>query len=73
MLFRSRPVRGLDRRVREAARLGFREAIVPAAAGLPERVDELRVVPVRTVREALAHAFPGSLPASARGPVAVGR
>lgn len=49
-----RPVRGLDRRLREAARLGFRRAIVPAgpAAGapLPEGLALLRVT---TLREAL--------------------
>lgn len=50
-----RPVRGLDRRLREAARLGFRRAIIPAvrhetAAGAP---DGLTLVPVATVREAI--------------------
>ena len=50
-----RPVIGLDRRLREAARLGFARAIVPSAgpavaiAGL----GSLQVVPVATLREAL--------------------
>lgn len=52
-----RPVRGLERRLREAARLGFREAIVPAGEGVPERVDGLRVIGVRTLREALERAL----------------
>ncbi len=54
-----RPVRGLDRRLREAARLGFRQAIVPAAtAGAGGPVPEgLRLRHVRTLREALEVAF----------------
>jgi DNA repair protein RadA/Sms len=55
-----RPVRGLDRRLREAARLGFRRALVPggasgaAGATLPASLELLRVT---TLREALAIAF----------------
>jgi len=46
-----RPVAGLERRLREAARLGYRRAIV---AGTGERrVDGLTVVGVGTLREAL--------------------
>jgi DNA repair protein RadA/Sms len=51
-----RPVRGLDRRLREAARLGFRRAIVPAGpsgasgAPLPQGLELVRVV---TLSEAL--------------------
>jgi DNA repair protein RadA/Sms len=62
-----RAVSGLERRLREAARLGFERAIVPrpaaggpgrAAGGeLPERIDGLRVVGVDTLREALAAAL----------------
>ena len=54
-----RPVRGLDRRLREAARLGFRRAIVPAgpaSAGAPVP-KTLELVPVTTLREALDVAF----------------
>jgi DNA repair protein RadA/Sms len=51
-----RAVRGLDRRLREAARLGFRRAIVPSApdgrAGAPAP-EGLEVVPVATLAEAL--------------------
>ena len=50
-----RPVSGLDRRLREAARLGFERAIVPA--GLPgssTAISGLEVVPVANVGEALA-------------------
>lgn len=56
-----RPVRGLERRLREAARLGFRRAIVPAGeeADRPGTVlagaaGDMQVVAVRTLREALA-------------------
>ncbi len=54
-----RPVRGLDRRLREAARLGFRRALVPAettpSTGAPPAGLEL--VPVGTLREALGIVF----------------
>ena len=55
-----RPVRGLDRRLREAARLGFRRALVPATAGdgpgaaLPASLELVRV---ETLRAALSAAF----------------
>ncbi len=66
-----RSVSGLDRRLREAARLGFVRAIVPAgAAGLsggartrgatgsdgPRPPDGMEVIPVSTLREAVAAA-----------------
>ncbi|HYC06307.1 MAG TPA: magnesium chelatase domain-containing protein, partial [Candidatus Binatia bacterium] len=54
-----RSVSGLERRVREAVRLGFGRAIVPAprrgAAAL--RIDGAEVVAVATLREALAAAL----------------
>src|SRR5262245_9431457 len=50
-----RPVSGLDRRLREAARLGFERAIVPATRGAaPGRVDRIRVTPVASLRDAIA-------------------
>ncbi len=55
-----RPVRGLDRRLREAARLGFRRALVPAAAGAASGAPipkGLELVRVETLRDALATAF----------------
>ena len=52
-----RPVRGLDRRLREAARLGFLEAIVPRAEGIPSRIDGLTVTTVPTLREAIERAL----------------
>jgi len=55
-----RPIRGLDRRLREAARLGFRRALIPAgpssASGAP-LPGRLELVPVSTLREALGVAF----------------
>ena len=47
-----RPVGGIPRRVAEAARLGFRRALVPAAD--PGTRGGLRVTPVGSVAEALA-------------------
>jgi len=57
-----RPVRGLDRRLREAARLGFRHAIVPAgpsgASGAPIPA-ELELIRVASLLDALDVAFRG--------------
>ena len=58
-----RPVSGLDRRLREAARLGFERAVVPAAGRAPTGVDGIRVVPVATLRDAVRVAL---LPADPR-------
>ena len=55
-----RPVPGLDRRLREAARLGFTRAIVPGAADRPDRsgpVEGLAVVRVDSLREAVEAAL----------------
>jgi len=55
-----RPVRALDRRLREAARLGFRRALVPAGstggtgAPIPEHLE---LVPVATLRAAIETGF----------------
>src|SRR5665811_2323547 len=48
-----RPVAGLERRLREAARLGFTWALVPPGRGDPPAIPGIAVVTVRTVREAL--------------------
>jgi len=54
-----RPVVGLERRLREAARLGFRVAIVPRRGRDVEPLDGagLRVVEVATLRDAIAAAL----------------
>jgi DNA repair protein RadA/Sms len=59
-----RPVRGLGRRLREAARLGFRRALIPAgpvALSVDQRGDteppRLELLPVASLREALQRAF----------------
>jgi DNA repair protein RadA/Sms len=54
-----RAVSGLERRVREAARLGFTRAIVPAPVrGVPAiAVPGVEVVPVRTLNDALRAAL----------------
>jgi len=53
-----RPVRGLERRLREAARLGFRRALVPAAADLDGSTPGgLRTLRVGTLRGAIEAAF----------------
>ena len=50
-----RAVRGLDRRLREAARLGYRRAIVPADDREPmSAVAGLEVIRVATLRDAVA-------------------
>jgi len=64
-----RPVSGLDRRLREAARLGFERAIVPAGRQVGGPVDGLRVAPAANLREALLTALG---PEDRRPPRAVG-
>jgi DNA repair protein RadA/Sms len=54
-----RPVSGLDRRLREAARLGFERAIVPASGRTKTGVDGIREVPVATLRDAIRAALMG--------------
>ncbi|HET9853041.1 MAG TPA: DNA repair protein RadA [Candidatus Limnocylindrales bacterium] len=50
-----RPVAGVDRRLREAARLGFQRAVVPAARdGLTPDVPGLRVVAAANLRDAIS-------------------
>ena len=54
-----RPVAGLERRLREAGRLGFRRAVVPRAApggSLPE-VAGMAIVAVPSLREAISEAL----------------
>ena len=70
LLGEQRPVPGLERRLREAARLGFRRAIAPAGDGrAPSAADlgGLEVVAVRTLREALEAALGGGRGAGRRG------
>lgn len=64
-----RPVRGLERRLREAARLGFRRAIVPASdetvrlgARVAGSAGDLEVVAVASLRDALAALRRGERP-----------
>jgi DNA repair protein RadA/Sms len=54
-----RAVNGLDRRLREAARLGFGRAIVPTAGRgeRPAAVPGLEIVPVATLRDAVEAAL----------------
>jgi DNA repair protein RadA/Sms len=56
-----RPVAGLERRLREAARLGFERAIVPRPARTaPPAIPGLEVVAVATVRDAIRAAIGAS-------------
>jgi DNA repair protein RadA/Sms len=58
-----RPVSGLDRRLREAARLGFDRAIVPGGrSGAPAAVPGIRIVPVASLRDALEAALAPAAP-----------
>lgn len=52
-----RPVSGLDRRLREAQRLGFERAIVPAGRAAAHSVEGLRLVTAANLREALVAAL----------------
>lgn len=56
-----RAVPGLERRLREAARLGFKTAIVPSTrrAGPPE-MPGMKVLAVANLREAIGHALTGA-------------
>ncbi|HEX4897020.1 MAG TPA: hypothetical protein VFV53_01525, partial [Candidatus Limnocylindrales bacterium] len=50
-----RTVGGIERRLREAARLGFNRAIIPATSrGRPPSVPGLEVIAVASLREAIA-------------------
>jgi DNA repair protein RadA/Sms len=58
-----RPVPGLERRLREASRLGFRRALVPDDPNLTARhaaALDLEVLRVPTLRAALEHALGGT-------------
>ena len=48
-----RSVAGLERRLREAARLGFTRALIAPGRGAPPAIPGIAIVTVRTVREAL--------------------
>jgi DNA repair protein RadA/Sms len=65
-----RSVTGLERRLREAARLGFSRAIVPRLprGGSAPSVDGLEIVAAGTIREAIEAA----LDADARIPAMLG-
>jgi DNA repair protein RadA/Sms len=52
-----RAVSGVDRRLREAARLGFERAIVPAGRGAETVVDGIRVVQAASLRDAIRAAL----------------
>ncbi len=54
-----RAVVGLERRLREAARLGFRQAIVarPTAGSILAAIDGIHVTPVGTLRDAIEAAL----------------
>jgi len=79
-----RSVAGVERRLREAARLGFDRAIVPrpARSGPPISIAGLEIVPVGSLREAIDVAFaagrndragaPGGESAAGDEPVAAG-
>jgi DNA repair protein RadA/Sms len=66
-----RPVSGLDRRLREAARLGFDRAVVPGSRAGSSAVPGIRVVPVATLRDALEAALAPTVRVGKPAPVAV--
>jgi DNA repair protein RadA/Sms len=61
-----RPVPQLERRLAEAARLGFRRALVPAANPTVKRLPELALTEVDSVRDALAELDDGRDPRQRR-------
>ncbi len=65
-----RPVPGLERRLREAARLGFRTAVVPGSRrGETPSVAGMEVIAVANLRAAIGHAVGGgSAPAGEHRP-----
>jgi DNA repair protein RadA/Sms len=69
-----RPVPGLERRLREAARLGFRAAIVPGSSrNAPPKVPGIEVTAVTNLGEAMSKAFaPGHGPVDGHGPATAG-
>ena len=62
-----RPVGGLERRLREAARLGFEQAIIAAAAPALGSSVGLRIRPAATLREALEAALAAKAPRKGDG------
>jgi DNA repair protein RadA/Sms len=68
-----RSVPGLERRLREAARLGYVRAVVPkpSRGGRLPDVPGLEIVPVATLREALAAAL-STMPEGAAGDARLG-
>jgi len=60
----------VDRRLREAARLGFRRAVVPAGprAAAVEPVSGMEVIPVGTLREAIEASLGGAIERVASAP-----
>jgi DNA repair protein RadA/Sms len=65
-----RPVAGLERRLREAARLGFQRAVVPLAArerSLPV-VPGIEIAAVASLREAIGAALDGAAERVASAP-----
>ncbi len=52
-----RAVTGIERRLREAARLGFTRALVPPGRHAQAPIPGIAIVSVRTIREALAVAL----------------
>lgn len=55
-----RSVTRLEQRLREAARLGFERALIPAG-GKPVRVEGIQVIPVRNIQEAIASGLKGTV------------
>ena len=63
-----RPINGLGRRLREAARLGFTRAVLPRAGRTDDGLDgvEMEIIRVGTLREAIAAALLADGPSEGR-------
>ncbi|MCE5196113.1 MAG: DNA repair protein RadA [Negativicutes bacterium] len=55
-----RSVTRLEQRLREAARLGFERALIPAG-GKPVRLEGIQLMPVRNIQEAIAAGLKGAV------------
>ena len=52
-----RPVNDLEKRLNEAQKLGFKRAIIPAANNLSEKYDNIEVISVKRILDAITAAI----------------
>lgn len=52
-----RPVQRGQERLKEAAKLGFKQAIIPLANKPKQAIPEIKVIPVARIRDAVTHMY----------------